>query len=116
MRRNAAMIGEFLKARRRQFVRADLGLPAIAARRTFGLRREEVAYLVGVSVTWYTRLEQGCDITRSWQVLERLEIHEGHQSIFAYPVLDAPGHEESRLVAILLVAAPLSPRGQRSVN
>lgn len=72
MRRNAAMISEFLRARRRQFVRADLGLPAIAGGRTFGLRREEVAYLAGVSVTWYTWLEQGRDVTPSRQVLDAL--------------------------------------------
>lgn len=37
-----------------------------------GLRREEVAYLSGVSVTWYTWLEQGRDITPSRQVLDAL--------------------------------------------
>jgi transcriptional regulator with XRE-family HTH domain len=72
VRRNAAMIGEFLTAQRRQLVRADLGLPPVARRRTFGLRREEVAYLAGVSVTWYTWLEQGRDITPSRQVLDAL--------------------------------------------
>src|SRR6195256_3031355 len=72
VRRNAAMIGEFLTAQRRQLVRADLGLPPVAGRRTFGLRREEVACLAGVSVTWYTWLEQGRDITPSRQVLDSL--------------------------------------------
>jgi transcriptional regulator with XRE-family HTH domain len=72
VRRNAAMIGEFLTARRRQLVRADLGLPPVAGRRTLGLRREEVAFLAGVSVTWYTWLEQGRDITPSRQVLDAL--------------------------------------------
>jgi transcriptional regulator with XRE-family HTH domain len=72
VRRNAAMIGEFLKTRRRQLVRAHLGLPAIAGRTTCGLRREEVAYLAGVSITWYTWLEQGRDVTASRQVLDAL--------------------------------------------
>jgi transcriptional regulator with XRE-family HTH domain len=71
-RRNVAMIGEFLTARRRQLMRAELGLPPVGGRRTFGLRREEVAYLAGVSVTWYTWLEQGRDITPSRQVLDAL--------------------------------------------
>ena len=69
--RNAVMIGEFLTNRRRQLVRADLGLPPIGGR-TCGLRREEVAYLARVSITWYTWLEQGRDITPSRQVLDAL--------------------------------------------
>jgi len=65
------MIGEFLRTRRRQLVRADFGLPPIA-RGSSGLRREEVAYLARVSITWYTRLEQGRAITPSRQVLDAL--------------------------------------------
>ena len=64
------MIGEFLKTRRRQLVRADFGLPPVA-RGSSGLRREEVAYLARVSITWYTRLEQGRAITPSRQVVVR---------------------------------------------
>src|ERR1700737_2950301 len=65
------MIGEFLKTRRRQLLRADFGLPPVT-RGTSGLRREEVAYLARVSITWYTRLEQGRAITPSRQVLDAL--------------------------------------------
>jgi transcriptional regulator with XRE-family HTH domain len=46
------------------------GLPQGGRRRTPGLRREEVAQLAGVGVTWYTWLEQGRDIRASEQVLE----------------------------------------------
>jgi transcriptional regulator with XRE-family HTH domain len=53
-------------------VRADLGLPALGRSRTAGLRREEVSYLSGVSVTWYTWLEQGRDINPSREVLDAL--------------------------------------------
>ncbi len=53
-------------------MRADLGLPPVGGRRTSGLRREEVAYLSSVSVTWYTWLEQGREITPSRQVLDAL--------------------------------------------
>jgi transcriptional regulator with XRE-family HTH domain len=72
MKHNAAMMGRFLTSRRRQLVRAHLGLPQVAGRTTRGLRREEVAYLAGVSVTWYTWLEQGRDVTPSRQVVESL--------------------------------------------
>ena len=63
-------LGLFLRARRDQAVRVDYGLPPIARKRERGLRREEVAFLSGVSVTWYTWLEQGRDISPSRQVLE----------------------------------------------
>ncbi|WP_241833175.1 helix-turn-helix transcriptional regulator [Streptomyces caatingaensis] len=50
---------------------AEAGLPAGGgARRTPGLRREEVAVLAGVGTTWYRWLEQGRDITVSPQVLD----------------------------------------------
>jgi transcriptional regulator with XRE-family HTH domain len=63
-------LGLFLRARRDQALRADYGLPPIGRARDRGLRREEVAFLSGVSVTWYTWLEQGRDISPSRQVLE----------------------------------------------
>ncbi|HEU4676457.1 MAG TPA: helix-turn-helix transcriptional regulator [Motilibacteraceae bacterium] len=63
-------LGAFLRARREQLVRADVGLPPAARGRTVGLRREEVAVASGVSVTWYTWLEQGRDINPSRQVVE----------------------------------------------
>jgi len=45
-------------------------MPAGTRRRTPGLRREEVALLAGVGVTWYTWLEQGRPINASTQVLD----------------------------------------------
>jgi transcriptional regulator with XRE-family HTH domain len=45
-------------------------MPAGSRRRTPGLRREEVALLAGVGVTWYTWLEQGRQINASTQVLD----------------------------------------------
>jgi len=50
----------------------DVGLPNGGRRRTPGLRREEVASLAGVGVTWYTWLEQGRDVRASLEVLEAL--------------------------------------------
>lgn len=65
-----AALGEFLKARRAQLHPDDVGLPPGSRRRTAGLRREEVALLAGVGVTWYTWLEQGRSINVSAQVLD----------------------------------------------
>jgi transcriptional regulator with XRE-family HTH domain len=64
-------LGDFLKARRGRLVRAELGLRPVAGRST-GLRREEVAVLSGVSVTWYAWLEQGRGRQPSRHVLEAI--------------------------------------------
>src|SRR2546430_7799508 len=62
----------FLRSRRERITPLQAGLPAGGRRRTPGLRREEVAQLAGVGVTWYTWLEQGRDIKVSGQVLEAI--------------------------------------------
>jgi transcriptional regulator with XRE-family HTH domain len=67
-----AALGSFVRAQREKLVPADLGLPPGARRRTPGLRREEVAQLAGLSVTWYTWLEQGRDMSLSPLALGRL--------------------------------------------
>ena len=63
-------LAAFLRSRRERITPEDAGLPAGQRRRTSGLRREEVAQLAGVGVTWYTWLEQGRPIHASPQVLE----------------------------------------------
>lgn len=63
-------LGEFLKARRARVSPEAVGLPTGGRRRTPGLRREELAQLAGVGVTWYTWLEQGRPINVSGQVLD----------------------------------------------
>jgi transcriptional regulator with XRE-family HTH domain len=65
-----AELAEFLRARRARIGPNDVGLPPGLRRRTPGLRREEVAQLAGVGVTWYTWLEQGRPINASVQVLD----------------------------------------------
>lgn len=65
-------LGNFLATRRGRLSPKELGLPDTTRRRTPGLRREEVAQLSGVSITWYTWLEQGRDIQVSDQVLESI--------------------------------------------
>jgi transcriptional regulator with XRE-family HTH domain len=64
-----AELAAFLRARRERITPEQAGLPPGSRRRTPGLRREEVAQLSGVGVTWYTWLEQGRQINASPQVL-----------------------------------------------
>src|SRR3954447_7018272 len=92
-----AELGEFLRARREALRPADVGLPPGGRRRTPGLRREEVALLAGVSVTWYTWLEQGRRINASTDVLRsigrvlRLDVAgQQHLLSLARPVGEAP--------------------------
>jgi transcriptional regulator with XRE-family HTH domain len=68
--RRRAELGKFLKVRRARLSPGDFGMPPGSRRRTPGLRREEVALLAGVGVTWYTWLEQGRQINASMQVLD----------------------------------------------
>lgn len=65
----ARALGAFLRARRESLDPARLGLPRAGRRRTPGLRREEVAALADVGVTWYTWLEQGRPVRASARVL-----------------------------------------------
>ena len=65
-------LGTFLRSRRERVRPEDVGLRLTRRRRTPGLRREEVARLAGVGVTWYTWLEQGRDINPSAQVLDAI--------------------------------------------
>jgi transcriptional regulator with XRE-family HTH domain len=70
--RKRADLAEFLRARRAALRPEDVGLTAGLRRRTAGLRREELAMIAGVSVSWYTWLEQGRPINASIDVLEAL--------------------------------------------
>jgi transcriptional regulator with XRE-family HTH domain len=80
-------LGAFLRSRRERLRPEQVGLLSSRRRRTPGLRREEVAQLAGVGVTWYTWLEQGRDIHPSAQVLDavartlQLDSHE-HAHLF----------------------------------
>jgi transcriptional regulator with XRE-family HTH domain len=65
-------LAAFLRSRRERIRPEQVGLPRSRRRRTPGLRREEVAQLAGVGVTWYTWLEQGREINPSPQVLEAI--------------------------------------------
>ena len=68
----ALSLSAFLRALRERQSAAEFGLAAGLRRRTPGLRREEVAQLCGLSVTWYTWIEQGRDVSVSASALARL--------------------------------------------
>ena len=85
----------FLRHHRERTTPDSVGLPANGRRRTPGLRREEVAQLAGVGLSWYTWLEQGRDITPSASVLDALA-----------RVLDLEPAEHSHLFDLAGVAVP----------
>ncbi|MEV5084021.1 MULTISPECIES: helix-turn-helix transcriptional regulator [unclassified Streptomyces] len=62
-------LATYLRARRELVQPAAVGVPDTGHRRVPGLRREEVAFLAGVSSDYYVRLEQGRDRHPSEQVL-----------------------------------------------
>ena len=92
-------LGDFLRNRRKQVQPADVGLRTGARRRTPGLRREEVALLAGISVTWYTWLEQGRAIRVSDPVLESIA-----------RVLQLNPAERTYFFALATSCPPLSPQ------
>jgi len=65
-------LADFLKTRRAKILPSQIGISSTMRRRTPGLRREEVAQLAGIGLTWYTWLEQGREIHVSTQVIESL--------------------------------------------
>ncbi|NGN65195.1 helix-turn-helix domain-containing protein [Streptomyces sp. A7024] len=91
-------LADFLRTRRERITPEQVGLPPGRRRRTPGLRREEVAALAAVGVTWYTWLEQARDIQISAQVAD---------SIARALMLDRP--ERAHLFVLAGVPDP-SPR------
>jgi transcriptional regulator with XRE-family HTH domain len=68
-----AELSEFLRSRRARLKPEDVGLPDFGRhRRVPGLRREELAQLAGVSVAYYTRLEQGNGRNVSAEILDSI--------------------------------------------
>ena len=89
-------LAEFLGSRRRQLDPRTFSLPPGTHRRTPGLRREEVAFLAGVSHTWYTWLEQGRDIRPSRQVIDAVARTLSLSSAEHEYVLQLSGHGGAR--------------------
>jgi transcriptional regulator with XRE-family HTH domain len=65
-------LGSFVRSRRERASPAEFGLKRFSRTRTPGLRRDEVAQLSGVSIAYYTWLEQGRDINPSPSVLNAI--------------------------------------------
>ncbi len=95
------MLGAFLASRRARLQPGEVGLP-VGTRRTPGLRREEVAVLAGVSVSWYTWLEQGRDIQASVDALGRVA-----------KVLRLDRAESAHLFALSSRVSPSSPTNEQ---
>ncbi len=99
-------LAAFLRTRRARLQPTDVGLPARGRRRTPGLRREDVAELANIGVSWYTLLEQGQDVHPSRQVLESLAralrltpAEELHLFRLAYKELPSQRAKEEELVS-----------------
>lgn len=92
-------LAEFLRNRRERITPEQVGLVRGPRRRTPGLRREEVARLSSVGVTWYTWLEQARDIQVSVQVLD---------AVARALLLDGSEREHLFALAGSLDPAPLS--------
>ena len=69
---NRVRLAEFIRNRRERLRPSDLGLPVFKRQRTPGLRREDVAELAGISLAYYTWIEQGRDLRPSRTVLDDL--------------------------------------------
>ena len=93
---------DFLIAHRSLISPASVGLSTGSRRRTAGLRREELATVAGVSVTWYTWLEQGRDIKVSADTLGRIAV-----------ALRLTPTDIAYLFSLALVAQPRSPAFER---
>ncbi len=65
-------LADFLRTRRAKLSPTQVGLPPGLRRRVTGLRREEVAELAEISVTWYTWLEQARSVKVSPETLLRI--------------------------------------------
>jgi transcriptional regulator with XRE-family HTH domain len=118
--RGRAELAAFLRARRARLRPADVGIPdggASGRRRTPGLRREEVAQLSGVGVTWYTWLEQGRDISASAQVIDALaralllgpDEHAHLRRLAGLPAPEPPAVTGDRIPRLQRMVDALSP-------
>jgi transcriptional regulator with XRE-family HTH domain len=103
---NGSALGQFLRAHRERLRPDDVGLAWSGRRRVPGLRREELAFLAGISPDYYLRLEQGRDNTPSVQVIDslaralRLDQHTtAHLHRLAHPSLYERAAEELESVS-----------------
>ncbi len=97
-------LASFLRAKRAAFSPKDVGLPSLGRRRAPGLRREELAQIAGIGVTWYTWLEQGREISVSVDLLQRLT-----------EVLKLSPHDSAYLYSLAGHPAFLAPQKDQSL-
>ena len=115
----------FLRARRASLTPSQVGLPNTARRRVKGLRREEVAEAAGISVAWYTWIEQARDLHISEVTLESLSTalhlsnpertHLYRLAGHADPLPQA-GHAENVLGAVKDMIASMDPNPSYALN
>jgi hypothetical protein len=107
-------LADFLRTRRARLQPAEVGLPVRRRSRTPGLRREDVAELANIGVSWYTLMEQGQAVHPSRTVLESLSralrlTQAEEQHLFLLAGQDLP----KRMVA---EDEPITPALQRVVD
>lgn len=66
---NLKLVGDFLRTKRKSISPETIGLTKPPRARTEGLRRDDVAYLSGISTVWYSKIERGQVTGISPQVL-----------------------------------------------
>lgn len=103
-------LASFLRSRRERISPEQAGLPVTGRRRTPGLRREEVAQLASVGLTWYTLLEQGRDINVSEPVLAAIAAAlrlDSYERVHLYALAGHPeprrNHDGSAISSAMLV-------------
>lgn len=112
----ATELGEFLRSRRARVDPVAAGFPA-TRRRSLGLRREELAAIAGVTVSWLAKLEQGHAHAVSPEVLASLAraLHLGEAERFhlfalaGYRVDDSPGADALVTPALWALLDQLDP-------
>lgn len=109
--KNRQLLATFLRSRRESLDPQRLGLPRMRNRRTPGLRREEVAQLAEVGVTWYTWLEQGREIKASPKTLAAIATALQCNEAETQHLFRLAGHQSPALEAVK-VCEVVSAHGQ----
>lgn len=103
-------LGEFIRVHRQRIAPGSVGFPAGGRRRTPGLRREELAQLCRVSVTWITWLEQGREVAASAAMLARLAqalLLTTAERAYLFELATRPDPEQSRKMTLRPIAPVL---------
>lgn len=109
-------LGEFLRSRRERLTPEEAGIVSYGRRRTPGLRREEVAQIAHIGVSWYSSLEQGREVQPSEDVLNHiaraLQLTESecrHLHLLAKPVPFEKTEEEQIEIGLVRMIQSLEP-------